>query len=169
MRGYVGGDEEVPSPLTAGGWLDTGDLGYLAGGSLVVTGRSKDLIIVNGRNIWPQDLEWAAESVEGVRTGDAAAFAVSDPDRGERVVLAVECRLPSPERRAELRRSIQAVLQETSGVEVEVVLVPPRSLALTTSGKLSRAATQAAYLDGSLRDLDSADADVEDAAVLATA
>ena len=159
MRGYVGGDAEIPSPLTPDGWLDTGDLGYLVAGSLVVTGRSKDLIIVNGRNIWPQDLEWAAEGVEGVRTGDAAAFAVSDPDRGERVVLVVECRLPSRERRAELRRAVQAALQETSGVEVEVVLVPPRSLALTTSGKLSRAATQAAYLDGSLRDLDAADAD----------
>ena len=150
MQRYVAVDDEVASPLTVDRWLDTGDLGYIAAGSLIVTGRSKDLIIINGRNIWPQDLEWAAERVEGVRAGDTAAFSVSDLERGERAILAVECRLGDEQRRADLRRRVQATLQETSGIEVTVLLVPPRSLPLTTSGKLSRAATRAAYLSGSL-------------------
>ena len=153
MQHYIALDDEIASPLTADGWLDTGDLGYLAAGSLIVTGRSKDLIIINGRNIWPEDLEWAAERVEGVRAGDAAAFSVNDKERGERVVLAVECRHGSVERQADLRRAVQATLQEASGVEASVLLVAPRSLPLTTSGKLSRALARAAYLGGGLPDL----------------
>ena len=53
--------------LTGDGWLDTGDLGYTLDGEIVITGRAKDLIIVNGRNIWPQDIEWAVEALKGVR------------------------------------------------------------------------------------------------------
>ena len=153
MQHYIALTDEIASPLSDDGWLDTGDLGYLAAGSLIVTGRSKDLIIINGRNIWPEDLEWAAERVEGVRAGDVAAFSVSDQERGERVILAVECRQGTAERRADLRRAVQATLREASGVDASVLLVAPRSLPLTTSGKLSRAATRAAYLGGSLLDL----------------
>jgi len=61
-----------------GEWLDTGDMGYFLDGEIVITGRAKDLIIINGRNIWPQDLEWAVEKVEGVRQGGVAAFSVDD-------------------------------------------------------------------------------------------
>ena len=78
--------------LLENGWLDTGDLGYLVDGQLVITGRSKDLIIVGGRNIWPQDLEWAVEHLDGVRAGDVAAFAVNRDDDSERVVAVVQCR-----------------------------------------------------------------------------
>ncbi len=71
--------------LSADGWLDTGDLGYLIDGEIVITGRGKDLIILNGRNIWPQDLEWTAEAeVDGLRSGDVAAFSVPGGRRGRR-------------------------------------------------------------------------------------
>src|SRR5262249_22780528 len=76
MAGYFGQPEATARVLDATGWLDTGDLGYRLGDQLVITGRAKDLIIVNGRNIWPQDLEWAVEEIPGLRRGDAAAFSV---------------------------------------------------------------------------------------------
>ena len=82
MRAYFDRPEETARVLSADGWLDTGDLGYFADGQIVITGRAKDLIIVNGRNIWPQDLEWTAEAeAEALRSGDVAAFSV---DRGRR-------------------------------------------------------------------------------------
>ena len=62
MRSYFGEPEETAKVLSADGWLDTGDLGYRLDGEIVITGRAKDLIIVNGRNVWPQDLEWTAEA-----------------------------------------------------------------------------------------------------------
>jgi hypothetical protein len=77
--------------LTPDGWLNTGDLGYLLDGRIFVTGREKDMIIVGGRNFWPQDLEYVAESQETVRTGDSMAFSISD-DGGERVVLLIQSR-----------------------------------------------------------------------------
>ena len=88
MPGYFGEVEESARVL-ADGWLDTGDLGYWCGGELAITGRAKDLIIVNGRNIWPQDIEWAVEALSGVRRGDACAFS-TDSDDGEQVVVLVQ-------------------------------------------------------------------------------
>ena len=92
MSGYFRNDLATHGVLLENGWLDTGDLGYLVDGQLVITGRSKDLIIVGGRNIWPQDLEWAVEHLDGVRPGDVAAFAVPCDDDSERVVAVVQCR-----------------------------------------------------------------------------
>src|SRR3546814_6732536 len=81
MEGYYGNAEESARVLSPDGWLDTGDLGYLTDGQIIITGRAKDLIIINGRNIWPQDLEWAAESeVAALRSGDVAVFSA---DRSE--------------------------------------------------------------------------------------
>ena len=138
MRGYFRNLQATRSVVTADGWLDTGDMGYLVDGRLVITGRSKDLIIFNGRNIWPQDLEWAIEHLEGVRAGDVAAFAVTEDDGQERVVVVVECRASDPARRRELRHAVKATVQKVASVETEVVLAPPGSLTFTTSGKLSR-------------------------------
>ena len=78
--------------LSADGWLDTGDLGYIAGGSLFITGRAKDLLIINGRNIWPQDIEHLAEMQPEVRPTDASAFSVPGNDGTEVAVLVVQCR-----------------------------------------------------------------------------
>lgn len=148
MEGYFENPIATAAMTTSDGWLDTGDLGYLLNDQLVVTGRSKDLIICNGRNIWPQDIEWAIERIEGIRRGDAAAFSVESPDNGEQVVTIVQCRTGDPERREGLVREICAAVRTSTGVDCEVVLAPPRSLPLTSSGKLSRAATKAKYLAG---------------------
>ena len=132
--------------VMSGGWLDTGDLGYLAGGSLVVAGRKKDLILVNGRNVWPQDLEWDVEHrVEGVRPGDVAAFSLDEAE-SERVVLLVACRIPDAEMREALRRAVAEVVLATAGLKCTVVLVPRNSLPRTSSGKLSRTRAREMYL-----------------------
>ena len=153
MRGYFRDLQATRSVVTADGWLDTGDMGYLVDGRLVITGRSKDLIIFNGRNIWPQDLEWAVERLETVRSGDVAAFAVTEDDDRERVVVVVECRQSGPIERQQLRQAVKATVHKVASVECEVVLAPPGSLTFTTSGKLSRAAAKANYLSGAIKDV----------------
>lgn len=147
MRCYFNAPEETRRVLGADGWLDTGDLGYWLGDQIVVTGRVKDLILVNGRNLWPQDLEWATEHVPQVRSGDAAAFSIDESD-GERVVVLVQCRLTEPEAREGLRRAVAGVVNEIVGIDCAVVLVPPRSLPQTSSGKLSRTKARARFLAG---------------------
>src|SRR3546814_6050538 len=87
MSGYFRNQEATDAALSADGWLDTGDLGYTIDGQLVITGRSKDLIISNGRNIWPQDIEWAVERLPGLRQGDAAAFSVVGQNDDDAVVV----------------------------------------------------------------------------------
>jgi len=149
-EGYF--DEPQASAEVFGdGWLDTGDLGYLVDGALAITGRSKDLIIVHGRNVWPQDLEWAIEQLPGLRRGDAAAFSVDEGD-GESVVLLVQCRLTDPAARAQLERDVKAVAQQTAALEGKVVLVRPHGLPQTSSGKLSRSRARQSYLSGAYAD-----------------
>ncbi len=145
MEGYLTKDGLDQSALH-GAWLDTGDLGYLYDGTLVVTGRRKDLLIVNGRNLWPQDLELTAERAAEGRTGDAAAFTVEGPERDELVVL-LQCRERVPEKRLELLRGVRRAVQTTFGVEANVQGVEPHALPRTTSGKLSRAKAKALFLD----------------------
>jgi fatty-acyl-CoA synthase len=153
MSGYFRDLSATRTVTTADGWLDTGDMGYMVDGELVITGRSKDLIIFNGRNIWPQDLEWAVEKLDGVRPGEVAAFAVHVDDERERVVVVVECRIADPAGQQALRRAVKATVQKVASVESEVVLAAPRSLTFTTSGKLSRAAAKANYLAGTIPDV----------------
>jgi fatty-acyl-CoA synthase len=151
MRGYFNQPDLTREALSPEGWLDTGDLGYLLNGQIVITGRAKDLIILNGRNIWPQDLEWAAEDgVAELRRGDVAAISVENPDAedAERIVVLVQCRTTDPEARAKLEREVAAVLQKSMAVEASVVLVPPHGLPQTSSGKLSRAKAKANFLGG---------------------
>nr|WP_240810505.1 fatty acyl-AMP ligase [Formicincola oecophyllae] len=148
MSGYFGKPEETAACLSPDGWLRTGDLGYFLRGQIVVTGRAKDLIIINGRNIWPQDLEWSAEhEIDGLRARDVAVFSVDRPREGggvaEKVVALVQCRLSEPENRERLREETAGLFRRLHGVEVEVILVPPRSLPQTSSGKLTRARAKA--------------------------
>lgn len=150
MHSYFGQPAATAAVLSADGWLDTGDLGYLTEGQIVITGRAKDLIIINGRNIWPQDLEWTAEhEVSALRSGDVAAVSV-DNHGSERIVVLVEHR-PADEATLEaLRKEVSGVLRLRHGVETDVVPVPPRALPRTSSGKLSRAKAKSLYLDGAL-------------------
>jgi fatty-acyl-CoA synthase len=148
MTGYFGAPEETARVMADNGWLDTGDLGYLIGGEIVITGRAKDLIIVNGRNLWPQDLEWTAEAdVASLRSGDVAVFSV-DGEVDEEVVVLVQCRTADPAARDVLATEIANIFRGRHGLESKIVLVPPRSLPQTSSGKLSRSRARTMYLAG---------------------
>jgi fatty-acyl-CoA synthase len=148
MPGYYQEPEASREVLSADGWLDTGDLGYTLEGEIVVTGRAKDLIIVNGRNVWPQDIEWAIETQKVVKNGDSAAFSVDTAD-GERVVVAVVARVSGDEAKGALARDVAGAVREAVAVDCDVVLVPPAvGLPMTSSGKLSRARAKANYLAG---------------------
>jgi fatty-acyl-CoA synthase len=153
MAGYYQNDEATAAVLDDQGFLATGDMGYMLGGEIVITGRAKDLILHNGRNIWPQDIEWAAEQVEPLKSGDVAAFAVEGDDGDDDVVVLVQCRATDMSEIEKLRRDVSAVVHHSAGVECEVVLVPPKSLPFTSSGKLSRAGAKQRYLAGELKEI----------------
>ena len=146
MAGYFGEDELTREILSADGWLNTGDLAYIADQSVVITGRQKDLIIINGRNIWPQDLEYLAENQPEVRTGDASAFSVVGVDGEDRAVLVVECRESDLERRSVLVDTLQGLVCNELGIECYIELVPRNTLPRTTSGKLSRSGAKRDFL-----------------------
>jgi fatty-acyl-CoA synthase len=148
MKTYFGEPGETARVLSASGWLDTGDLGYRLDGQIVITGRAKDLIIVHGRNVWPQDLEWTAETeVDGLRSGDLAVFSVEIDDE-ERVIALVQCRTRDAAARAALQSTTASLLRTRHGLDVAVVLTPPHSLPQTSSGKLSRTRAKALFLAG---------------------
>ncbi len=151
MTGYFNRPEETAKALSADGWLNTGDIGYLLDNQVVITGRAKDLIIINARNIWPQDLEWAAEhEIDSLRSRDVAVFSVDD-SAGERVVALVQCRLTAEEPREALRSELTALFRRLHGIDVQVELVPPRSLPQTSSGKLTRARAKNMFLNGDFK------------------
>ncbi len=150
MAGYYGNPDATQRIMTGDGWMATGDMGYMLDGQIVITGRSKDLILHNGRNIWPQDIEWAVEQIESLKSGDAAAFALEEADGSEHVVVLVQCRSSDVEEREALRREVSVVVHQQAGVECRIVLVPPRSLPFTSSGKLSRAGAKGLYLSGEI-------------------
>ena len=144
MQGYLHQPEATAEVLTPDGWLDTGDLGYLLDGRIFVTGREKDMIIVGGRNFWPQDLEYVAESQETVRTGDSMAFSISD-ESGERVVLLIQSRELDPEARVRLQHTVHAHIKTEFGIHCHVELVDAQALPRTSSGKPSRSQARRMY------------------------
>ncbi len=147
MRGYFCNAEATDEALTTDGWLDTGDLGYVTDGGLFITGRKKDLIILNGRNIWPQDLEHIAEQQPEVRVGDASAFEVVSPEGMKMAVLVVHCRTSDEEERRRLVSGIQRDVYQALGVHCTVDLVPPNTLPKTSSGKPSRNEARRGFLE----------------------
>jgi fatty-acyl-CoA synthase len=154
MTEYFRRNEETARVLSADGWLDTGDMGYLVGKSIVIAGRSKDLIIVNGRNVWPEDLEMALENhIDGVRRGDVVAFSVDGGD-AERVVVLVQCRTSDPVMREAQRKAVAAVILSTAGLNCSVVLVSHNALPRTSSGKMSRTKARDMYLASLLGELE---------------
>ncbi|MFD1702326.1 fatty acyl-AMP ligase [Methylopila henanensis] len=139
-------EPEATEAAIRDGWLDTGDLGYFADGEIVITGRAKDLVLVNGRNVWPQDMEWTVESeLDGVRSGDVAVFSV-DADEGEDVVALVQCRASAPEIREKLATDVASLLRLRFGVPVTVRIVGAHALPVTSSGKLSRSRSRELFL-----------------------
>jgi 1-acyl-sn-glycerol-3-phosphate acyltransferase len=158
---YYFANVEASNELWHDGWLDTGDLGYLADGELFLTGRSKDVIIRAGRNLYPEDLERSVAALEGVAPRGVAVFASATAPAGsparartaaaERLVVAVETDLTDDERRRRLQADVARRSAEVIGaVPDEVVLVGPGSLLRTASGKIRRSATRDAYESGRL-------------------
>ncbi len=130
-----------------GGWLRTGDLGYLVSGELYISGRIKDILIVNGRNYYPQRIEWLVDEIAGVRKGSAAVF-TRPGAASEEIVVAAETRADDL---AALRVEIVSRVSEEFQLAVsDVVLVAPGALPKTSSGKLQRRRTRDQYLRGTL-------------------
>ncbi len=132
------------------GWLDTGDMGYTANGYLFIVGRAKDMIIINGKNHWPQDIEWAVEQLPGFNHGDIAAFSIEMENGEEAPAVLVHCRVSDPVERIKLREQIADKVRSVTGMSCIVELVPPRTLPRTSSGKLSRAKAKKLYLAGEI-------------------
>jgi fatty-acyl-CoA synthase len=150
MTGYYR-DDTATAACMADGWLDTGDMGYLSDGYIYVVGRAKDMIIINGKNHWPQDIEWAVEQLPGFKSGDIAAFAITAPGGEETPAVLVQCRTSDDGERAALREVIRDRVRAITGMNCLIELVPPRTLPRTSSGKLSRSKARAQYLSGEIQ------------------
>lgn len=147
-------DPEATEACLVDGWLDTGDMGYMTEGYLFIVGRAKDMIIINGKNHWPQDIEWAVEQLPGFNHGDIAAFSVETENGEEAPAVLVHCRVSDPVKRVELRDMIRDKVRSITGMNCVVELVPPKSLPRTSSGKLSRAKAKKQYLSGEIEPFD---------------
>ena len=154
MVGYFRDEESTAACLSDDNWLDTGDMGYLSGGYIFIVGRAKDMIIINGRNYWPQDIEWAVEQLPGFKSGDIAAFAITGPSGEETPAVLVHCRVSDPQERGRLRDDIRERVHAITGITPVVELVPPRTLPRTSSGKLSRTKARSLYLSGDIQPYD---------------
>ncbi len=146
MAGYFNDPVLTQDVLSDDGWLNTGDIGYWVDGSLIIIGRSKDMIIINGRNIWPQDLEYLAEQQPEVRPGDSSAFSVTGPAGDEVAVMVVQCRETSPQKRDDLIHRLGSRIQKELTIPCYIELIPPRTLPRTSSGKLSRSRAKSDFL-----------------------
>jgi fatty-acyl-CoA synthase len=147
-------NEQATRECLIDGWLDTGDMGYMADGYLFIVGRAKDMIIINGKNHWPQDIEWAVEQLPGFNHGDIAAFSIETDNGEEAPAVLVHCRVSDPEERVKLRDQISDKVRSVTGMNCVIELVPPRTLPRTSSGKLSRAKAKKLYLAGEIQPFD---------------
>jgi fatty-acyl-CoA synthase len=138
---------EATAATFDGEWLKTGDLAYVIDGELVICGRIKDVIIVAGRNVFPEDVERSVAEVEGVRAGNVIAFGVQGTRR-EGLVVVAETKLTDA---SAVRESVAARIRDVVGMSAdEVVLVPPGTLPKTSSGKLQRSLCRDRYLEKEL-------------------
>jgi acyl-CoA synthetase (AMP-forming)/AMP-acid ligase II len=151
MQGYYHNEEETKRVLK-NGWLHTGDLGFIHRRRLFITGRAKEMIIKRGRNYYPYDIERAASNVQGVRKGCLAAFSIPNPDQGtEDLVMVVESRETDETARRQMEQRIAGEILSAVGIKPDkVLLVPPRSIPKTSSGKLQRLLCRQYYLNGTL-------------------
>ena len=142
--GYYGRPDATAAAFH-GGWLRTGDLGYMVDGELVVCGRIKDVIILGGRNVHPQDVERAIADVDGVRAGNVIAFGTVGRRGRESLVVVAEAR--DADTSADVRSQVAARVRDVVGMPAEeVVLVRPGTLPKTSSGKLQRTLCRERYL-----------------------
>lgn len=149
MLGYWD-DPDATSEALRDGWLHTGDLGYIGSHGLVVCGRRKDMIILGGRNLYPEDYEFATERVPGVRKGNVIAFALHEI---ERMVVVAETTAHPDEAPHIAREALEELRRSLPRGPEEVVLVSPGTLPKTTSGKRQRGACREQYASGALETL----------------
>ncbi len=151
MRGYYR-NERATRAAFQDGWIETGDLAYVADKEIFITGRRKDLIIKAGRNLYPVEIEELVGNVPGVRQGCVIAFAVNDIERGtDQLVVVAETRQKKATQRDDIIYQIKEAITSALDVAVDrVVLVPPHCVPKTSSGKLQRAQGKQWYLDGRL-------------------
>ena len=149
MSGYFD-DPEATAEALGGGWLHTGDLGYMAGGQLFVCGRTKDLIVRQGRKYHPPDLESAIAGLEGLRPSGVVVFGINRINEADEVIAVLEARGASLIAR-DIVNDVRRRVREASGLELDRVLVmPPGTIPRTTSGKVRRAETRARFEAGTL-------------------
>jgi fatty-acyl-CoA synthase len=146
--GYYKRPDATAALFRRGGWLCTGDLAYIVEGELVLCGRIKDVIIVGGRNVFPEDIERACGTLDGVRAGNVIAFGVEGYKSKESVVVVAEVRTDDPR---QVREALHHRTLEVCGLPPrDVMLVKPGTLPKTSSGKLQRAKCRELYLEESL-------------------
>jgi fatty-acyl-CoA synthase len=153
MSGYFGEEQLTREVLSEDGWFDTGDLAYRVDGGIVITGRRKDLIIIRGRNIWPQDMEHLAEQHPELRTGGTSAFSILSPHGEEIAVLMVEYPESDKARCAALVNCLKGDIREELGIDCHIGLAPRGTLPRTTSGKLSRSGARKIFIEQVARGL----------------
>ena len=146
MRGYFHDEKSTSEVLSEDGWLNTGDIGYRIDDHLVITSRSKDVIIIKGRNIWPYDLEVLAQQTGGVKLGGVAAFSVSLDGNEEQAILVVETKEKDADKRLHIVEDISRSIHAHFGINVRIDLTPRGTLPRTSSGKLSRSQSKQDYL-----------------------
>ncbi|MDH3659905.1 MAG: AMP-binding protein [Alphaproteobacteria bacterium] len=147
--GYLD-NPEATEVLHVGDWLETGDLGYIASGEIYMTGRSKDIIIRAGRNLYPDEIEHAIADLDHVRKGRVAVFAVDDPEAAtERLVVLAETRIEDADTKAGLRHRIEEVVTALTDLPPDdVLLVGPGTVLKTANGKIRRSACRSLYQSG---------------------
>jgi fatty-acyl-CoA synthase len=146
--GYYREPEKTAKAFREFGLL-TGDLGYMADGNLYVTGRMKDIIILNGRNYDPHAIEWVVQEVEGIRKGNVVAFSIPG-EQSEELVVAAEAKRTVEDLDELADRVGKTIREELFLSPGDVKLVARGQLPKTSSGKLQRRKTREQYLDGSL-------------------
>lgn len=151
MQGYFN-NPAATQKAYRNGWWDSGDTGYLVEGEVFIIGRKKDLIIKAGRNLYPEEVEEVVTQLASIRKGCVVAFGVNDPNLGtEKLVVVAETYQLNKEDRQKIRAEIIDNMAISLGIPPDVVvLVPPRTIPKTSSGKLQRSACKDAYIKGKL-------------------
>jgi acyl-CoA synthetase (AMP-forming)/AMP-acid ligase II len=141
--------EEATTQSMQDGWYFTGDLGYMVDGQLYITGRQKDLIIVGGKNIYPQDIENTLNDIPGVHPGRVVAFGVPNEQLGtEDIAVICEVETEDEEAQTQISREIRARIAQTTDTMAHYVhLVGPMWLHKTSSGKIARAANRQKFIE----------------------
>ena len=150
FSGYWGSDGFSTHSLTADGWYTTGDFGFTAGSDLFVIGRTKDIVIVGGQNVFPEDVETLVNAVEGVYPGRVVAFGVEDDQQGtENLVIVAEMRGDfEPAAAKAIEREIHRTVLAGIGIAPRFVRVTPeRWIVKSTAGKISRRETRLRFLE----------------------